>query len=89
MSAEIVPLTAAYRSNEPEPTVVEMLEELLDQARRGEIAGLAAAWVNSNGGTTTNWASGRAEAAHMLASVTRLWRQVVQADSYSGIDIPG
>ncbi|RJQ38262.1 MAG: hypothetical protein C4555_05205 [Dehalococcoidia bacterium] len=42
---------------EPDPEIVEVLEEYLEMAKRGEITGFAAAIISTNGTMRTGWQS--------------------------------
>lgn len=68
MTAEIKALHGAViRTNEPCQGVIAMLEEYLEEARRGEIVGLALSAIQGNGDVVTDWAPGRAD-RHFLVS---------------------
>lgn len=65
----VVPLYgAAPPSGEPDQEIVEMLERYLDQAKRGEIDGLAVALSRPNGNGLTEWVCNRGDATHTLHS---------------------
>ena len=52
--------------------VVEMLEELLEKARRGEFRAAAVALVHIDGGTSDRWAYGRGRVLTSLVGAIRL-----------------
>lgn len=57
--ANVVPLTKHAlipNARDPNPDVVKLLEELLDQARSGELAGFAIALLHPGDLTSWNWA---------------------------------
>lgn len=51
---------------QPNEIVIDMLETLLDRARRGDVQGLAAAWINGDGSTASNWAGGQQYGCSLL-----------------------
>lgn len=47
---------APIPEGEPVPVTIELLEELLDKARRGEVRSLAVAWTDNTPVVFTKWA---------------------------------
>lgn len=80
MAAKIVALTKAYLSNEPQAEVVTLLHEMWERAKRGEISGIAMAWVEGDNSVCTNWESGRAGSSDLVSAVCRLQHRVLSAD---------
>lgn len=72
MSAEVHRLTAAGPVIGPERDVVRLLEELLEEAKRGEIAGFGVSLVKASGGLQTAYASGCADRHMMLSGASML-----------------
>ena len=81
MSAEVHRLTGAGPVYEADQDIIAKLEELLDRARRAELKGFGYFAVNQHDSTLENWIPGCAQAAHMLAAVSRLWFEMLKADS--------
>lgn len=73
--AEVVRLTGTgpILGNEPPKYVVEMLEELLARAKRGEIKGFGYFVVDGADGTETSFVQGCAEQHIVISAVSRLW----------------
>lgn len=80
MGADVVPLTPAHFSNEPQAEVIALLREVLAAAERGEIHGIALAYVAGANTGYTDWTTGRASSTHMVAAVARLHHRVMVAD---------
>lgn len=76
---EVVPLGEAHATGAPVPEVVEMLEDLVAKARRGEIIGIACAWVDGGHGQFTGWRSGSTQTGAMIATTAMLAYRVVEA----------
>jgi hypothetical protein len=77
MTAEIKALHGAViNTGEPCKGVIEMLEEYLEEARRGEIVGLGLAAVQGNGDVVTDWAPGRAHRHFLVAGVNLLAHKI-------------
>ena len=62
-----------------EQSVVDLLEDLLSQAKRGEIVGLAAVWVDPARLVANGWV-GVAPTNPMLAGIARLQFNYLLAD---------
>lgn len=79
--ADVVPIRdgASFRPAEPCEEVIKFLAEYLEEARRGEITGVAISVVRPIGSVTTDWAPGTAEQLVMLAGVTVLKHKIVSA----------
>lgn len=84
MAAEIVPLGATYSIAEPNADIVEMLESLLEKARRGEVIGVAVAWVDGAHGQFTGWRTGSTQNGAMIAATSMLAYRVVSATDLAG-----
>jgi hypothetical protein len=52
--------------------VVAFLADLLVKAKRGEVAGVAIAYVDGSNSLVTDWDSGRADSHLMIAATTQL-----------------
>ena len=69
---------------EPRKNVIEFVEELLEEARSGEIQTLAVVTVSSTGHVGTGWAvSGQPHAHHMVAGACYLLRR---AEKNAGLE---
>lgn len=88
MSAELHRLTAAGPVLEPPEDVLNLAQEMLDRARRGELKGLAVASVDMADSTSTNWASGCASGSLLLSAVTLLFGRVLIASAAREKDVP-
>ena len=56
----------------PPQDVIELCEDLLSRARRGEIKGFAFAGIDSGGSVIWKWAGGVASVSELLAAIARL-----------------
>lgn len=80
MTAEIhTPFGAVRPVAETPKDVIELLETTLERAKRGEISGLALAYVEGNLSCTTDWASGLAAGNLLVSVVTNLFWRVLEA----------
>ena len=55
MAAEVVSLHGDVREGDPDPEIVEKLETLLEEARAGQLTGLAYAVTRPGGAVGTAW----------------------------------
>lgn len=89
--AEFHSITNAHLgTGEPCKDVIELLEKLLEEAKRGEITGIATALVFANNNVGHNWSSGCASGdAMMLAThslhtdMTHVWHSAILANKSS------
>lgn len=79
MSAELHRITPAGPIFEPPQDVVELAEEVLARAKRGELKGLAIAAVDATDSTTTTWTGGCATGSLMVAATSILAGRVLKA----------
>ena len=84
MAAEIHRLTPAGPMAGPEQSVIELLKDLLVQAKKGEIKGLGVFYVEGGGQLTTDWASGCATQEQMAAGASRLQYRTQKAIDDNG-----
>lgn len=57
--------------------VIAFLESLLEQARAGEVIGIAYAFVRGNDAVANGWISGRADRHDMISGVSLLQYRIV------------
>ena len=62
---------------EPEKSVIDILEDALAEARRGEIKGIGLFIVQANDGVTTDYASGCADRHLMVTGASYLHHRVI------------
>ena len=67
-----LPGIAAPRARIPQESVVALLADLLKRAKRGEVAGIACAWVTSEEACEAHWATGSASANMMVSATSQL-----------------
>lgn len=78
--AEVVSLhCGSMATNEPCADVIDLLEQYLAEARRGEIIGIALAVVDGNNSLATQWCSGRADRHFVLAATVLLQDMVCRS----------
>lgn len=78
-AAKVVGIYGAIpAAGEPVADVVEYLEFLLKEAKRGGITGIATAWIGAAHGIHTQWC-GVADSHAMVAGVTMLQHRVLAA----------
>jgi hypothetical protein len=80
-------LNAHISTGEPCADVVEMLKKLLAEAKRGEVIGLAVAWVHGNNDVSAKWASGCADGNLLMAAVHSLHTRVSKVWDESLADV--
>ena len=73
---KIVSLMTGGVGEGAEADVVNRLKSLLEQAEKGEIVGLTAAWVDGGGNTWIAVSPGRAKSPLMMAAVADLFHAV-------------
>lgn len=56
----------------PDPSVISLLEDALEQAKRGEVVAAAIVLARPNYGYTTNWANSGANRFTLFAGAHRL-----------------
>lgn len=73
-------LTGAGPLYEPEKSVIELLKDILAQARRGEIKGVGVFYVDRCDTVVSTWQTGCASANNMIAGAARLFARVNAVD---------
>lgn len=76
MTNKVVGILGYVAPGDPVPTVVALLEETLEMARKGEITAVAIATVQSDGCANGNWAH-KADYYALLGSLARLQHRLV------------
>ena len=83
---KVIPITKdTYfegRTAEPDPAIIQKLEELLVEARDGRVQGFAFAAVDEKGFQQYTW-RGQAKVSSMIAAVSRLWHCLMTADYHA------
>lgn len=74
-----LPGVPAPMAREPDHRLIDMLRCLLDEARAGELQGLAIAAVNGSGGVKAAWEGGNSGVNDMTAAIARLQYLFVKA----------
>lgn len=59
--------------------VVQFLSDLLREAKRGAITGVAACWIGTAQSVNTDWSSGMADRHDMVAAVAMLQFKMLRA----------
>jgi hypothetical protein len=72
MSANVVALTQFVHLDETSPEIIARLEELLEKAKRGEVKGIALAWVSPGSRVSIVINQGSAAACEIVAATSRL-----------------
>lgn len=80
MTAELHRLTAAGPVLGPDPGIIELVSNLLERAKRGELKGLGVFFVSGNDDTFTIWVPGCASRSDMVAASSRLHWKIMMAD---------
>lgn len=76
MANKVVGILGNVAPGEPVPSVVALLEKVLEQAKRGEITAVAIATVQPDGCAWNDWAH-KAEYYALLGSLARLQQRLV------------
>ena len=76
MTNKVVGILGNVAPGEPVPTVVALLEKVLEQAKNGEITAVALATVQADGCCWNDWAH-KAEYFTLLGSLARLQHRLV------------
>lgn len=79
IKAEVIRLTGAGPVWEPDEEIVQMIEALLAEAKRGEVKGFGFFVVTGADGVSTQWIPGCASADQMVAGAARLQFRVLKA----------
>ena len=86
--SNIIALGPIVGTNEAVPEIVAQLEEMLAAARRGEVRSLAYAYVDGGSMSGSGWVNGTAQAALLVAAVSRLQWTINEAWNSTTINIP-
>lgn len=73
MTKKVVALGAVHRIPGPQPGVVEVLTDLLARAKKGDIKGVACAYVDGADAINSDWCCGNADSNDMVAATSQLW----------------
>lgn len=73
---KVISINGGVIHGEPNPKVVALLEEVLEQARKGEITAVAIATLAPDGCADSNWAH-QAEYFSLIGAVARLQHRLL------------
>ena len=84
MTENVFKIHGANLEHEPDPDVVEKMEELLADAREGKIRGIAYVLVRTNGIVTNGWVHGEGKGHNLSTGILCLTHDFAQSWSYEG-----
>lgn len=80
MDNKIVPLHGGpVATGHSHPDVVELLEALLEEAKRGEVAGVAIAVVDGGDSLRTEWAQGNSSTSRLVGAIALMQYRISKA----------
>lgn len=70
--AKVIAINKYVHLGETDPDVLKAIEDLLEQAKKGEVRGIILGWMNGHDEISVRIAQGSAPAVHLVGCASRL-----------------